>query len=94
MEKGSFDELLDKKAKFFQYYIQQFGGFDVFRNRLKSEVERAKRSQSPLSIIRLDVKDWGRHEKNPVAANELSSKILIELAKNLGNMYFASDVPQ
>lgn len=93
-EKGSFDQLLEKKGKFFQYYIQQFGGFDIFRNRLKSEVERAKKFQKPLSLIQVDVHDWFKYVADPIAGNELSSHILLELAKNLEDMYFASDLPQ
>ncbi|MFC1810500.1 ABC transporter ATP-binding protein [Patescibacteria group bacterium] len=92
-ERGKFSDLLDKKGEFFKYYVSQFRGFEIFSNRLNLELSRAKNNK-PFHLVRLDVKDWQKHDKNHLTGNELVSDILLELAQNLDNIYFSTHIPQ
>jgi len=93
-EKGTFEDLVKKKGRFFSYYITQFSGFEMFRNRLNIELERAIKYEKPLSILELDIHNWSSFDKDQLSGNDLISKILIALTRRLNDINFPSDIPQ
>lgn len=51
VEAGTFEELLSKKGAFFRFYNFQFGGYQVFIQKLDLELERAKRYEQSFSVL-------------------------------------------
>jgi ABC-type multidrug transport system fused ATPase/permease subunit len=57
VEQGSFAELMEKKAYFFDLYHIQMGGFQEFRRRVDIEIERHRRYKQPLGLILLKLSE-------------------------------------
>lgn len=93
-EKGKFNDLLAKKGEFFRYYESQFRGFEIFQNRYNLELERANKFNRPFCVVKFNVIDWEKFDKNRIAGNELVSEILTDLAQILDNIYFSTLLPQ
>lgn len=55
VERGSFNELLEKRGAFYRFYWKQFGGLAYFRQQLFLEMERAARYDSHfcIAVLRL-----------------------------------------
>jgi ABC-type proline/glycine betaine transport system ATPase subunit len=51
VEQGRFEDLLAKKGAFFRFYNFQFGGYQVFVQKLDLELERAKRFEQTFSVL-------------------------------------------
>jgi ABC-type multidrug transport system fused ATPase/permease subunit len=93
-EKGTFEELINNKSRFFTYYISQFGGIEMFRARLKTELERAIKYRKPISILKLTIQDWATYDQDTMAGNDLIAKIVLVLSRHLEDMYFLTDIPE
>ncbi len=50
VEKGKFEDLLEKRGAFYRFYWKQFGGLAAFRQQLFLEMERSARYDSHFSI--------------------------------------------
>lgn len=93
-EKGTFEELLSIKSDFYAYYITQFHGIELFKKQLKGEIERAKRQNKLLNLLKLEISNWADFDKDPIKGNELILKVLIELSSFLRDTYFSTDLPK
>lgn len=62
-EEGTFEELLNKKGKFFKLYNYQFGGFEIFKEHFETEFQRYIRYKQDLSLIIMEVNDFEKLAK-------------------------------
>ncbi|MBN1282772.1 MAG: ATP-binding cassette domain-containing protein [Proteobacteria bacterium] len=60
VEKGTFDELFDRKGVFYKFYWKQFGGLASVRQQLVLELERASRYGSKFCLAMMRVLSYGR----------------------------------
>lgn len=92
VERGTFTELLDAKAKFFRMYNLQHGGFQEFLRKFNTEVQRHLRYDSDLSLIMGHVPEARallKHHDTKAAA-QLMDDICIAISKTLRIMDFAA----
>lgn len=57
VEEGRFENLMEKRGIFYNFYWKQFGGLSNFRKQLELEIERSARYGSKFSAVILKVKD-------------------------------------
>ena len=93
-EKGTFEDLINDKGSFFTYYITQFNGIEMFKSRLKAELERAIKYRKPISVLELTIQNWAAHDHDNVVSNELIAKVVLTLSRRLDQIYFLTDLPQ
>jgi ABC-type multidrug transport system fused ATPase/permease subunit len=96
VEQGSFSELMEKKEIFYRLYNLQFKGYHQFEQRLDQEIERAKISKKPLTMVVFDFKDFenilNKHGKK--RAIEFIEKVNSLIEKNLRKIDFYTPVPR
>lgn len=93
LEKGTFNQLLRKKGDFFRFFLCQFGGVEIFMDRLAKELDRAAKAGRSFSIVRLDIKNWKRFDKDPLAGNSIISDVVADLSKSIEEPLFPTEHP-
>jgi ABC-type multidrug transport system fused ATPase/permease subunit len=96
VEQGAFSELMEKKEIFYRLYNLQFGGYHQFEQRLEQEIDRAKISKKPLTMVLFDFRDFEHivNKQGKTKANEFIEKVNSLIEKNLRKIDFYTPVPR
>jgi len=75
VERGSFNQLMAAKGRFYEFFEKEFENFRYFSDRLGQEVLRTKRYNRPFSMIMLGLRDLGKIA-GEIGEEELDAAIL------------------
>ena len=77
VEEGKFEELLERKGRFYKFYWKQFGGLGALRQSLFTELERAKRYGSHFCTVM--IRFWNLKKDKIEILEDLNSQIRLQI---------------
>ncbi len=85
VERGTFEELIEKRGAFSRYYWRQFGGLAAFRQQLALELERAARYGSTFGVGLLSAVPYSaiEREHGPEAAEEFMEALDLAIKRRI-----------
>lgn len=94
-EEGSFNQLLQKRGLFFQFYRTQARGINSFKEQLLSEWKRTQANKKPISFILLTMENFEKmiREKGKDYVVAVTTKIEGLLEAGIRDMDFMTRVP-
>jgi ABC-type multidrug transport system fused ATPase/permease subunit len=95
VEEGTFEDLMDKKGRFHEIYMAQFGGFHAFEDKLAYEMKRARDYEETLLLLGVLIENYSDVETKVgrEKGEEMFGNISKSISENLRDIDFVSADP-